>query len=138
MAHFYCISKDYTCKGDATQAAKGLIKYLFESTNCEVLNATALTYNTPSNKVIEKCGFRVMGTIEIDGESYYYYKLKRSEWKIRINYRWHCSPIMLNNIKLCIILFHRSNIISNFYYLIVDIPEFNCYFSFMVYISNYW
>lgn len=60
-----------------------IIKYLFESTNCEVLNATALTYNTPSNKVIEKCGFRVMGAIEINGESYYYYKLKKSEWKIR-------------------------------------------------------
>jgi len=66
----YGISKKYTRKGYATQAAKGLIKYLFENTNCEVLNATALTYNTSSNKVIDKCGFRLMGTIKIDGLSF--------------------------------------------------------------------
>ena len=77
----YGISKEYTCKGYATQAAKGLIKYLFENTNCEVLNATALTYNISSNKVIQKCGFSLMGTMEIDGKSYYYYKLNKSEWK---------------------------------------------------------
>ncbi|WP_051623484.1 GNAT family N-acetyltransferase [Clostridium hydrogeniformans] len=76
----YAISKDHTCKGYGTQAAQGLIKYLFENTNTDVLNATALTYNTPSNKVIEKCGFRLMGTIEIEGHDFYYYKLSKSQW----------------------------------------------------------
>ena len=75
----YAISNEYKCKGYATQAAKGLIKYLFENTNCEVLNATALTYNTSSNKVIDKCGFSLMGNIKIDGDNYYYYKLKKGE-----------------------------------------------------------
>lgn len=81
----YGISKDYTRKGYATQAAKGLIKYLFENTNCEVLNATALTYNISSNKVIQKCGFSLMGTMEIDGKNYYYYKLNKSECRNSIN-----------------------------------------------------
>jgi|GEM_PF-164052 len=77
----YAISKDYTCKGYATQAVQGLTKYLFENTNTDVLNATALTYNIPSNRVIQKCGFRLMGTIEIDGQEFYYYKLNKDEWR---------------------------------------------------------
>ncbi|WP_243277914.1 GNAT family N-acetyltransferase [Clostridium yunnanense] len=77
----YAISKDYTCKGYATQAAEGLIKYLFENTNTKVLNATALTYNKPSNKVIQKCGFRLMGTMNIEGKDFYYYKLNKSDWE---------------------------------------------------------
>jgi len=77
----YAISKDYSCKGYTTQAAKGLIKYLFENTNTEVLNATALTYNTPSNRVIQKCGFKLVGNIMIENHDYYYYRINKSEWK---------------------------------------------------------
>lgn len=76
----YAISKDYRCNGYATQAAQGLMKYLFENTNTYVLNATALTYNTSSNKVIQKCGFNLMGTIEIDDKDFYYYKINKNEW----------------------------------------------------------
>ncbi|MFC3925799.1 GNAT family N-acetyltransferase [Clostridium punense] len=77
----YAISKDYTGNGYATQAAKGLIKYLFENTNIDVLNATALTYNTPSNKVLEKSGFNLLGTTKIEEHDYYYYKLCKDQWK---------------------------------------------------------
>lgn len=77
----YAISKDYTGNGYATQAAKGLIKYLFENTNIDVLNATALTYNTPSNKVLEKSGFNLLGTTKIEEQDYYYYKLCKDQWK---------------------------------------------------------
>lgn len=79
----YAISNDYTGRGYATQAAQGLIKYLFENTNTDVLNATALTYNTPSNKVIQKCGFRLMGTMKIEGKDFNYYKLNKSEWEYK-------------------------------------------------------
>ena len=79
----YAISRDYTCKGYATQAAQGLIKYLFENTNTDVLNAIALIYNTPSNKVIQKCGFRLMGNMKIEGKNFYYYKLNKGEWEYR-------------------------------------------------------
>lgn len=77
----YAVSKDYTCNGYATQAAQGLIEYLFKNTNTDVLNAIALTYNASSNKVIQKCGFELLGTMEIEGKDFYYYKLNKSEWE---------------------------------------------------------
>ncbi|MPN07103.1 hypothetical protein SDC9_154369 [bioreactor metagenome] len=77
----YAISKDYTGNGYSTQAVKGLIKYLFENTNIDVLNATALTYNTPSNKVLVKSGFNLLGITKIEEQDYYYYKLCKDQWK---------------------------------------------------------
>lgn len=77
----YGISRDYTCKGYATQAVQGLTKYLFENTDLEVLNAVALTYNTPSNKVIQKCGFKLVGNLDLENQDFYYYKLTKSEWE---------------------------------------------------------
>lgn len=77
----YAISKYYRCKGYTTQAAQGLIKYLFENTNSDVLNAIALTDNIPSNTVIQKCDFRLVSTLEIEGKEFYYYKLNKSEWE---------------------------------------------------------
>lgn len=72
---FYAISKDYRGKGYTTQASQGLIKYLFEKTNIEELNAIALLHNIPSNKVIQKCGFNHIGAIEVYNEQFNYYKL---------------------------------------------------------------
>ena len=77
----YGISRDYTCRGYATEAVRGLTKYLFENTDLEVLNAVALTYNTPSNKVIKKCGFSLVGNVDIENKDFYYYKLNKSDWK---------------------------------------------------------
>ncbi|WP_353097587.1 GNAT family N-acetyltransferase [Tissierella praeacuta] len=77
----YAISKDYRGKGYTTQAAQGLIEYLFEDTNIELLNAIALTYNIPSNKVIQKCGFNYIGSAEIEDEEFYHYKLSKKEWE---------------------------------------------------------
>ncbi|MCB2296171.1 GNAT family N-acetyltransferase [Clostridium tagluense] len=74
---FYAISKDYRGKGYTSQASQGLIKYLFERTNIEELNAIALLHNIPSNKVIQKCGFNQIGTIEVDNEEFNYYKLMK-------------------------------------------------------------
>lgn len=79
----YAISKDYTNKGYGTQAAQGLIKYLFENTNTDVLNAIALTYNIPSNKVIQKCGFNLIDTIELEEKEFYYYKLSKNKWEYK-------------------------------------------------------
>lgn len=74
----YAISKDHRGKGYTTQAAQGIIKYLFENTNVEVLNAIALICNLPSNRVIQKCDFDFINIIEIENESYNYYKLSKS------------------------------------------------------------
>ncbi|MDQ0899318.1 GNAT family N-acetyltransferase [Paenibacillus sp. V4I7] len=80
----YAISKDHRGKGYTTQAAQGMIKYLFENTNVEVLNAIALLRNEPSNRVIQKCDLNFQSIIEIDKERYNYYKLNKSEWEIKV------------------------------------------------------
>ncbi len=80
----YAISKDHRGKGYTTQAAKGIIKYLFENTNVEVLNAIALIRNLPSNRVIQKCNFDFINIIELEKESYNYYKLSKSNWEIEM------------------------------------------------------
>ncbi|BFH63051.1 GNAT family N-acetyltransferase [Paenibacillus azoreducens] len=65
-------------KGYTTQAAKGLIKYLFENTNVQELIAIAQTRNQPSNKVLQKCGFEPQDDIEIENREYHVYKLRKS------------------------------------------------------------
>ncbi|ASK64465.1 GNAT family N-acetyltransferase [Virgibacillus phasianinus] len=75
----YAISKHYRNKGFITQAVKGLIKYLFENTDVEQLNVVVLPRNIASNKVINKCGFRFSGDVEIDDQLYYHYILHKKE-----------------------------------------------------------
>ncbi|SFS37361.1 GNAT family N-acetyltransferase [Paenibacillus sp. 453mf] len=76
----YAISKDHRGKGFTTQASQGMINYLFENTDVNVLSAIALLNNVPSNKVIQKCGFNFQSIIEIDNEKYNYYKLDKKDW----------------------------------------------------------
>jgi RimJ/RimL family protein N-acetyltransferase len=71
----FAISKNHRSKGYTTQAVLGLINYIFENTDVEVLNALALTHNTPSNRVIQKSGFNLQGAIEIDNDKFNHYKL---------------------------------------------------------------
>lgn len=73
----YAISNRHTNKGYTTQAVKGMINYLFENTDVEVLNATALVRNIPSNSVIQKCGFEFVGTVEIDNETNNHYRISK-------------------------------------------------------------
>ncbi|MCU4989952.1 GNAT family N-acetyltransferase [Bacillus cereus] len=76
----YAISSEYQNNGYATKATKGLIDYLFEKTNVDVLNAIALINNIASNKVIEKCGFIYLSEQEIENQLYNHYQLSKSEW----------------------------------------------------------
>ncbi|MEB9506954.1 GNAT family N-acetyltransferase [Bacillus anthracis] len=76
----YAVSSEYHNNGYATKATKGLIKYLFEKTNVDVLNAIALINNVASNKVIEKCGFIYLSEQEIENQLYNHYQLSKSEW----------------------------------------------------------
>lgn len=73
----YAISNRHTNKGYTTQAVKGMITYLFENTDVKVLNATALVRNISSNRVIQKCGFEFVGTVEIDHETNNHYKISK-------------------------------------------------------------
>ncbi|HFK1527605.1 TPA: GNAT family N-acetyltransferase [Bacillus cereus] len=76
----YAVSNEYHNNGYATKATKGLINYLFEKTNVDVLNAIALINNVPSNKVIKKCGFTYLGEQKIENQLYNHYLLSKSEW----------------------------------------------------------
>lgn len=75
----YAISKDYRGKGYTTQAAKGIINYLFENTHVEILSSIALLNNISSNKVIEKSGFIFQNIIKIDDKEYNYYQLHKKD-----------------------------------------------------------
>lgn len=77
----YAISKYHRNKGYTTQAVQGLIKYLFEKTNVEVLNAMALINNQPSNKVIQKCGFNYIKNIQIGKREFSHYTFSKGEWR---------------------------------------------------------
>ncbi|MBL3822229.1 GNAT family N-acetyltransferase [Bacillus sp. BSL6] len=76
----YAVSSEYHNNGYATKATKGLINYLFEKTNVDVLNAIALINNVASNKVIEKCGFIYKCQQRIENQIYNHYILRKSEW----------------------------------------------------------
>ncbi|PFV80139.1 GNAT family N-acetyltransferase [Bacillus sp. AFS059628] len=76
----YAVSSEYHNKGYATKATEGLIDYLFENTNVDVLNAIAVINNVSSNKVIEKCGFTYLSQQTIDSQIYNHYVLSKSEW----------------------------------------------------------
>ncbi|MDQ8736261.1 GNAT family N-acetyltransferase [Paenibacillus sp. LHD-38] len=76
----FAISKHHRGKGYTTQAAKGMINYLFENTDVNELHAIALLTNQPSNRVIQKCGFVFSSIIEIDGDAYNRYLYSQSKW----------------------------------------------------------
>ncbi|WP_242303873.1 GNAT family N-acetyltransferase [Bacillus cereus group sp. BfR-BA-01350] len=76
----YAVSSEYHNNGYATKATKGLINYLFEKTNVDLLNAIALINNVASNKVIEKCRFTYLGQQTIENQMHNHYVLSKSEW----------------------------------------------------------
>ncbi|WP_211745651.1 GNAT family N-acetyltransferase [Paenibacillus sp. Marseille-Q4541] len=75
---YYGISKDHRNKGYTTQAAKGLIDYLFLNTTVQELIAIAQISNLASNKVIRKCGFEYQDELEIEDRKYQYYKMNNN------------------------------------------------------------
>lgn len=75
----YAISKHHRNKGYTTQAVQGLVKYLFENTNVTTLNAIALIDNTPSSRVIQKCGFTYIDNVKIGEREFYHYKYIKNE-----------------------------------------------------------
>ena len=59
----YCIGADFQCKGYCTEAAKAVIAFGFDKINLHKVQICTKTINTPSKKVIEKCGFTYEGTL---------------------------------------------------------------------------
>jgi len=77
----YAISKHYRNRGYTTKAVKGLIQYLFNHTDVEHLNTVVVPHNLSSKKVIQKCGFRFNGNIEIEERTHSHYMLNKDDWK---------------------------------------------------------
>lgn len=76
----YGISKSHRNKGYTTQAAQGLIEYLFDNTNVQILIAIALIRNTPSNRVIQKCGFEFQSVFEHEKKKFNYYIMSKTDY----------------------------------------------------------
>lgn len=83
----YCIGSDFQCKGFATEAAKAIISYGFNSMNLHKVQICTKTINKPSKRVIEKCGFTYEGTLRdyfyMDGKyvGRLYFSMLRSEFE---------------------------------------------------------
>ncbi|MBU5346971.1 GNAT family N-acetyltransferase [Paenibacillus lautus] len=73
----YGISNQHYNKGYTTQAVRALIQFLFRNTNACELSAVAVVHNHASNKVIQKCGFKYVGEIELEQKRHHLYKLHR-------------------------------------------------------------
>ena len=59
----YSLNFDYWGNGIMTEAVKLAIDYVFNKTDCELLEVGAHSDNIPSKRVIEKCGFTFDGTL---------------------------------------------------------------------------
>jgi RimJ/RimL family protein N-acetyltransferase len=74
-------------KGYGTEAAQIMVDYLFLSKDIMRIQATTDTRNKPSQRVLEKTGFKREGTIRKAGfvrgqwQDDYLYSILREEWK---------------------------------------------------------
>lgn len=59
----YCIGSLFQRRGLATEATKAVIQYGFDKINLHKVQISHMSINTPSRKVIEKCGFTYEGTL---------------------------------------------------------------------------
>ena len=63
----YCISKKYWHKGITSEALGAVIKYLFDNTDCNRIEATHDVCNPHSGGVMKKCGMQYEGTLRQHG-----------------------------------------------------------------------
>lgn len=82
----YVLSKDYWGQGLMPEAVKAVLKYLFEEEKLDFLIISHYDFNSQSRRVIEKCGFQYMKTIQLQTrynttEDTLVYILHREEWE---------------------------------------------------------
>ena len=61
----YTLSKDYWGRGLMPEAVKEVLRYLFEEEKLDFLVVSHYVWNGQSRRVIQKCGFRYLKTIEL-------------------------------------------------------------------------
>lgn len=88
----YVLSEKHWGKGYATEAAKRVIQYGFETLNLDMISVYHYSNNIRSKRVIEKCGFKYEGTLRnssilYDGSIFddLCYSLTRSEYYEKYN-----------------------------------------------------
>ena len=83
----YCIGAEFQCRGYATEATKAVIAFGFDRINLHKVQICTKTINTPSRRVIEKCGFTYEGTLRdyffMNGEyvGRHYFSILREEYE---------------------------------------------------------
>lgn len=65
----YCVATEYQNRGYMTEAVKAVVKFGFEEMELHRIQISAKEINTPSKRVIEKCGFIYEGTFR----DFFYY-----------------------------------------------------------------
>ncbi len=82
----YCIGTDYQCRGYMTEAVRAVIKFGFEQMHLHKTQICTKEMNTPSKRVIEKCGLTYEGMLRdyfyMNGEyvGRLYYSMLESEY----------------------------------------------------------
>ena len=82
----YVLSKDYWGQGFLPEAVKAVQTYLFNTEHFDFLIVSHYDFNHQSRRVIEKCGFRYIKTIQLNTrygttEDTLVYILRREDWK---------------------------------------------------------
>jgi RimJ/RimL family protein N-acetyltransferase len=83
----YSMMPDERRKGYCTEATRIMVDYLFLSKNTERIQAQTNVKNTPSQRVLEKTGFKKEGVVRkacfVRGEwsDFFQYSILRDEWK---------------------------------------------------------
>lgn len=62
----YVLSKDYWGRGLMPEAVKAVINWLFEEEKLDFIICGHFDHNSRSRRVIEKCGFRYLGTVPFE------------------------------------------------------------------------
>ncbi|UCH09529.1 MAG: GNAT family N-acetyltransferase [Fidelibacterota bacterium] len=82
----YTIGRDYWGQGYATAAVQTVVHQLFTETPIERIEADCSIHNPASRRVLEKCGFRFIGTkrkyLVIQGErvDHHYFELCKDDF----------------------------------------------------------
>ena len=81
----YVLSKDYWGRGLMPEAVKAVQKYLFEESGLDFLIVSHYVWNGQSRRVIQKCGFQYLKTIQLQTryettEDTLVYLLRKEDW----------------------------------------------------------
>ena len=82
----YVLSRNYWGHGLMPEAVRAVQQYLFEEAGFDFLVVSHYVWNGQSRRVIQKCGFRYLKTIQLNTrygttEDTLVYLLKKEEWK---------------------------------------------------------